>query len=943
MDPLSIIASIAGIASAGAQLSNTLFRLYKTVRNAPKEIQSIAIEMSGLTVTLEHLCDIIRTGQSYAKPQFCDAVRHVVKNIHVTQQEVSEMATDESVLRRVKWRKAARLLSDIDKHKVTLTLQITILSAAVLVKSTSGRLPIQEKVENRFKAQAESLILAGQASLQNDESEPIPDPPQERAPSPPVRTSKRLPSPVRKSEIPGHVRTEELYGQNKNSEDNAFLSASEKEEVHSALALSVKDPIRPERRYTVPAIDDKDEERISSEDEVRVYRRRRRSGFDPLSGGSIAQFGPDFHRRGDAATFLYNLVFLNEIPVKGAPDQSSYMRDTGSDEKIEVRYQHRHSDDSDDSEHNGGRRERVRFRDPKPQEPGRIVNQLLLAWTSLSESEVEKGKADNQPDKSRAFGESDSSDSEESLYGPEDPEKTWRKETRTARNRFLREDIKYNNLPEFDPRGRRILRPARSRTPTLGYTNALPRNNGPSPASEEPTMPYQNGGYGQPYGQARNPYAPSYKSPDQSNWMPGASNPSHRYPFPSSSGETYSPPPTQSYNPVTETKSARTKFQKPNFVVLPQADSTDSEVGPMTLKLDLTSVNLGIMRQGDEPIWDCDAFMSEKGYPGRAIMGALVGDKSARNPHGLDLAHTLIRGQSLKLVYIRGNDLGETWFINEQPIFLQFLHFGYLPQFYPAKETDERAMKEEYVAIGEEWASFEALQQLGLIVKRREEGRVLLEPSTTWASNQLHKDLDFIADLSKSMIKELATTTLQLRSMRQRRTFTSTFYKPISVFRQKHGVEVLPLVATMESKTQDSAVPDRRATVEDESEVDIIDLPINEEPKKTPESTAEAQSETGPVALQPQISITPPSTPQQTSPDYLDTSEVASHVSSGSRLSRFVRRYKLGGKKDLSLPLHRQSSKISGHGNEITEWQDDDKRPLTPTDSGVGSSIVSGR
>ncbi|RKL21573.1 hypothetical protein BFJ68_g1885 [Fusarium oxysporum] len=862
--------------------------------------------MSGLTVTLEHLCDIIRTGQSYAKPQFCDAVRHVVKNIQVTQQEVSEMATDESVLRRVKWRKAARLLSDIDKHKVTLTLQITILSAAVLVKSTSG-----------FKAQAESLILAGQASLQNDESEPIPDPPQERAPSPPVRTSKRLPSPVRKSEIPGHVRTEELYGQNKNSEDNAFLSASEKEEVHSALALSVKDPIRPERRYTVPAVDDKDEERISSEDEVRAYRRRRRSGFDPLSGGSIAQFGPDFHRRGDAATFLYNLVFLNEIPVKGAPDISSYMRDTGSDEKIEVRYQHRHSDDSDDSEHNGGRRERVRLRDPKPQEPGRIVNRLLLAWTSLSESEVEKGKADNQPDKSRASEESDSSDSEESLYGPEDPEKSWRKETRTARNRFLREDIKYNNLPEFDPRGRRILRPARSRTPTVGYTNAPPRNNGPSTASEEPTMPYKNDGYGQTWGEVQFSHVPTNESPDQSNWMPGASNPTHRYSF---------PPPTQSHNPATGTKSARTKLQKPDFVVLPQADPADCEAGPMTPKLDLTSVSLGIMRQGDEPIWDCDAFMSEKGFRGKAIMGTLIGDKSARNPHGLDLAHTLMKGRSMKLVYIRGNDLGETWFINEQPIFLQFLHSGYLPQFYPAKETDERAMKEEYVAIGEEWASFEALQQLGLIVKRREEGRVLLEPSTTW-----------------SMIKELATTTLQLRSMRQRRTFTSTFYKPISVFRQKHGVEVLPLVATMESKTQDSAVPDRRATVEDESEVDIIDLPINEEPKKTPESTAEAQSETGLVALQPQISITPPSTPQQTSADYLDTSEVASHVSSGSRLSRFVRRYKLGGKKDLSLPLHRQSSKISGHGNEITEWQDDDKRPLTPTDSGVGSSIVSGR
>ncbi|KAF6522645.1 hypothetical protein HZS61_014173 [Fusarium oxysporum f. sp. conglutinans] len=625
MDPLSIIASIAGIASAGAQLSNTLFKLYNTVKNAPKEIQSVAIEMSGLTATLEHLRDIIRTGQSYAKPQFCDAVRHVVENIQLTQQEISKMVGDEGILRRVKWLKAARLLSDVDKHKVTLTLQIAILSAAVLVKSTNGRLSVQEKVENRFKAQAESLILAGQASFENhDEQEPIPDPPQQRAPSPPVRTSKRLPSPVRESEVPGHLRA------------------------------------------------------------------------------------------GD-----------------------------------------------------------------------------------------------------------------------------------------LREDVKYNT-PEFDPRWRGKLRLTRNETASSGFI-LDPRQHGPSPASEEPSMRYLNGGYGRPYGQGR------------------------------------------------QAELARPKFQKPDFVVLPRLDSADFETGPMTPKLDLMSVNLGIVRQGDEPIWDCDLFMFEKSYQGKAIMGALIGDKSARNPHGLDLAHTLVKGRSMKLVYIRGNDFGETWFINEQPAFLQFLHSRYLPQFYPVKETDERAMKEEYVAIGEEWASFEALQQLGLIVKRREEGRVLLDPSTTW-----------------SMIKELATTTLQLRSMRQRRTFTPTFYSPVSAFRRKHGVGRHSFVTKTDYGEQAPAAPDRRATVEDESEVDILNLPINEEPKKTPEATAEVQSKAAPSTPQPQISITPPSTPQQTSPDYLDTSEVASRVSSGSRLS-------------------------SGLGSENTGWQDDGKTPLTPTDSGVGSSIVSGR
>ncbi|KAH7253802.1 uncharacterized protein BKA55DRAFT_593457 [Fusarium redolens] len=670
------LTSIAGIASAGTQLSNTLFKLYKTVRNAPKEIQSVAIEMSGLTATLEHLRDIIRGGHSYAKPQF--------------------------------WLNNS---SDLFSH-----------------------LTAPEKVENRFKAQAESLILAGQASFQNeDDPEPIPDPPQERAPSPPVCTSKRLPSPVRESEIPGHVRTEELYGQNKNSEDNAFLSGT-------------------------------------------------------------ATFGPDFHRRGDAATFLYNLVFLNEISVHGAPYEDPYITETRNGEKIEVRHRHRHSDDSDDSEHDGAsRRERVRFQDSKSQEPERLVNRLLLAWTSLSESEIEKGKADTQPDIRRAFGESESSDSEESLYGPEDEEKAWRKfrrrQTRLGRDTFQREGIKYNNTPEFDPCGRRILRPTRSETPSSVYIYELPRQNGPSPASEEPEWRL---------------------------W------------------------PT---------------FHKPDFVVLPQADSADSENGPITPKVDLASVNLGTMRQGDEPIWDCDAFMSEKIYPGKAIMGALIGDTSARNPHGLDLAHTLIRGRSMKLVYIRGNE----------------------------KEADERAMKEEYVAIGEEWASFEALQQLGLVVKRREEDRVLLDPIITW-----------------------------LRSMRQRRNFTPTFYNSISTFRQKHGYEAPSLVGMTDSEARTTFVLDRRAKAEDEVEVDILNLPIDEEPQKTPEATTEAQSKTKTSTLQ----------PQQTSHAEFDTSEVASHVSSGSRLS---------------------SPKSSGHGSESTEWQDDDKRPLAPTDSGVGSSIVSGR
>ncbi|KAF4343536.1 hypothetical protein FBEOM_2562 [Fusarium beomiforme] len=904
MDPLSIIASIAGIASAGAQLSNTLFRLYKTVRHAPKEIQSVAIEMSGLTVTLEHLRDIITTGRAYAKPQFCDAVRHVVKNIETTQQEISKMVADETMLRRVKWRKAATFLSDIEKHKVTLTLQITILSAAVLVKSTSSRLSAQEKADNRFRAQAESLVLAGQASLQNDdEPEPIPEPPQERAPSPPVRTSKRLPSPVRESEIPGHVRTEELYGQTKETEENAPPSGDEKETAISVIARSAKEPLRQEQRYTFPAVGEKDEEEHSSGDEERRTRRRERSGFDPLSSGRIAQFGPDFHRRGDAATFLYNLVFLNEIPTNEEQYQDSYIEEDENGEKIEVRRRrHRHrernrflSEDSDlRPEFQRSRSEaRVRFVQPKAQEPEKIVNRLLLAWTSLSESEVEKGNADTQPGKRRTYGQQASYDSDEWSLGErseyEDSDIPQRRDRRRGHDMPSREEINYNNLPEFDPRGRRILRPTRDDTPGSGYANSYPRRADPSSTYGETTMPYGYNIQNQRHDQARESQVPYGSFTDQSSWNPGGPNPFSPYPVPPSSAEGYFYPSSQTYGPATETKATKAKFQKPDFVILPQADSGDSETGPTTPKLDLASINMGIKRQGDEPIWNCDNFMLENKFPGTAIMGALVGDRSARNPHGLDLAHTLMQGRSMKLVYIRGNDLGETWFINEKPVFLQFLHSGYLPQFYPAKEADERAMKEEYVAIGEEWASLEALQQLGLAIKRREEGRVLLDPSTTW----------------------------------------------------KQGIEIPSLVVATDSETR-APIPDRRAKVEDEIEVEVLDFQVNDEPKQNREAD-KIPSQTVSSTLQPEISITPPQTPQQRSEADFEASEVVSHVSSGSRLSRFVKRYKAGGKKNLSLPLHRQSSKTSSGGSESSEWQDDGKRPLTPTDSGVGSSIISRR
>jgi hypothetical protein len=295
---------------------------------------------------------------------------------------------------------------------------------------------------------------------------------------------------------------------------------------------------------------------------------------------------------------------------------------------------------------------------------------------------------------------------------------------------YTSEHVKYS-VPEYNSRGRRILRPdqfnknARSeayRRPYLGE-------------AESGQPPYTK--YSRPwaYAQAENAYEQTASS--------------QPYPYPP--GFYPSPPPEFTYSPPPRApvpaKSTRPE-PKPHVVVLPYVDPANSELGPTTPKLDIAPcLNMSIVRQKEDPIWDCDEFMSQHGIPGKGIMGALAGDKNLR---AMDLAYTLVDGETLQFVYVRGNgmlhpwtysgeptnlsDLGETWFINERPVFLQFLHCGYLPQFYPAKEDDNAAMQEEYVAIGEEWASFEALKLLGLSVKSRKEGRVFLDPSTSWVS-----------------------------------------------------------------------------------------------------------------------------------------------------------------------------------------------------------------
>ncbi|KAF4981975.1 hypothetical protein FZEAL_2321 [Fusarium zealandicum] len=947
MDPLSILAGVAGIATAGAALANVLFKLIKTARHRPGEIQSIAMDISILNSALEHLHDILTHGSSFAKPSLLQCVSEVVKNIKTTQSEIYQLISEQSFFGRFKWATAAKgLLSDIEKHKVAITLQTSILSAAILVKSTAAaNTATRGRPENRFRILAESLIQAGQASLESDNTPAsIPEPPRERAPSPPVRTKKRLPSPVRQSEIPGHVHSEDLFGRSSRAsppaqnlsvpgrlpDDQPSSAAANQgspmkegsEDPYSVFVQNSRAPPGPDNRFqnTTPEDESQFDRRTVYEDEESQTSAQQRNGRDYLK---VANFGHHFRLRGDAATFLYKLVFQDGTGANiRTPDHDDIYEASINGSSMR-----------EESEFGGPVRyaSRPTHRNPTSQEPAKVVDQLLLEWTSLSQSEVEQGSS-KSPEEERGstreqYSYTDSSDTEW--------EDSDTKEETTLPQPFVRTR---RREPLNSQNQRRVLRPTRTDTPQtedpankpFSSLNQTPKDyfvpctyptyNQDMPYFTPPErqasghFPTQNWGQGVPFQQ------PPGFQPDQTNG-------------PTQYGQYWPQTPA----PATEVPSqAKPSFQKPGIIVLPQADGADSEAGPKTPELDARYTGLEIMRQSEEAIWNSEKFIAKTGMTGKAIMAALVGDRSARNAHGLDLAHTLMRGQDTKLVYVRGNDLGETWFINEQPIFIQFYHCGYLPQFFPAKETEGVAMKREYVAVGDEWASFEALSQLGLSTKGREEGRVLLDPSVTW-----------------SMVKELAITTLQLRCMRQRRQFTPTFYNSIAMFRNTHGGAEIEMLSTLYKKeSQDTIKAPPEETVQEaetlpaEEGIRVFDFEVNnwnEKPEEAPipeenQSAVETRHDT------PEICVTSSTTAQEVTPSATpDQDDARSDYSSKTRFSQFFQRYKPGKKHSRlgSMSKRYGSSTASGERSEEVVWRDDvDKRaPPTPSDSGIGSSV----
>jgi hypothetical protein len=79
---------------------------------------------------------------------------------------------------------------------------------------------------------------------------------------------------------------------------------------------------------------------------------------------------------------------------------------------------------------------------------------------------------------------------------------------------------------------------------------------------------------------------------------------------------------------------------------------------------------------------------------------------------------------------------GETWFLGDSPIMINFFTMQYVPQIglIPGRATkpDSAEVRDEgFVGVGAEWVENEALQLLGLQPKGEVDGRYMFDVNLT--------------------------------------------------------------------------------------------------------------------------------------------------------------------------------------------------------------------
>ena len=131
---VGLVASALTVGEAAAQLALALFKVTRAVKNAPKEMEEIAEEITGLSASLMVLADILDSHRALCKQKLLDHAGSILQRFGGIRADLDNLTRGRGKLKRLKWffngPKAKGLLKKVDGIKTSLNLLLNLIHLA---------------------------------------------------------------------------------------------------------------------------------------------------------------------------------------------------------------------------------------------------------------------------------------------------------------------------------------------------------------------------------------------------------------------------------------------------------------------------------------------------------------------------------------------------------------------------------------------------------------------------------------------------------------------------------------------------------------------------------------------------------------------------------------------------------------------------------------------
>ncbi|KAI1037713.1 hypothetical protein LB503_009627 [Fusarium chuoi] len=138
MDPLSIIASIAGIATAGTSLSKAIYHFISSTRGASREMADIARNISDLSCILSELRRVLQDSADLCSRKLLRRIKSATRHISAIHDDIYALMDSIGGFQTFRWSlkrsEVQYKLTLIESHKTAIQLMLNILILAATTR-----------------------------------------------------------------------------------------------------------------------------------------------------------------------------------------------------------------------------------------------------------------------------------------------------------------------------------------------------------------------------------------------------------------------------------------------------------------------------------------------------------------------------------------------------------------------------------------------------------------------------------------------------------------------------------------------------------------------------------------------------------------------------------------------------------------------------------------